>query len=82
MHSTGVAAAEHKLGGSGVPVARQQGLGGHLPCNRWCVTNLPSEADKILILAFYSRKKERGSDQGSEISFRDKAGFAMLISFP
>lgn len=27
----GVAGAEQRLGGSGVPVARQQGLGGHPP---------------------------------------------------
>lgn len=45
------------------------------------MTNLPSEADKLWGLTFCSRRKEQISGEGSEISFRDKAGFAMLLSF-
>lgn len=52
------------------------------PRNCWCVTNLPSEADKLWGFTFCSRRKEQISDEGSEILFGDKAGFAVLISFP
>lgn len=75
--STGETGTHQRPCNRAVPAVGQQGLGGHrwaaTPTNHWRVTNPPSEADKLLGLAFYSRRKDQISDWGAEFLLVDES---------